>query len=193
MLTPGTISVPQSQWQPVGQRDAFIHEHRLLVELASSPPDWFNRLKATPGVQNTGFLDPKDYLCRTIIYGTPPPGVAVPLNATQAGTYARITFSSPLNTYDAALYTVSNLGLRLVDPCYEQALLHRGKPLWHPMGQEQSFTSTPSLIVATSKEVTSSLWKEHLRALPGIVSIASPYTATCKYLSFGQTNGNMRY
>src|SRR5260370_28229729 len=72
MLTPGTNSIPRPQSQPMGQRDSFLHEHRLLVYLASPPFDWFKRLKATPGVRGTGFLAPKDGVCHAVVYGTPP-------------------------------------------------------------------------------------------------------------------------
>jgi len=179
MLTPGSTSTPWPRWQPVGQRETFLHEHRLLVDLASPPSDWFMRLKATPGVSKTGFLDPRDSVCRAVVYGTPPPGVAVPLNAVQAGSYTRITFTHPIDNYDAALYDISNVGLRLVDPCYEQAMLHHKRATWHPMGQEHTFAIAHTLILATSKLVTSSLWQNQLHTLAGVSSIETPYTVKC--------------
>jgi len=179
MLTPGSISTPWPRWQPVGQRETFLHEHRLLVDLASPPSDWFKRLKAPPGVSETGFLDPKDGVCRAVVYGTPPSGIAVPLNAAQAGTYTRITFTHPMDNYDVALYEISNVGLRLVDPCYEQAMLHNKRATWHPMGQERTFATAHTLILATSKLVTSSLWQNQLRTLAGVSSIETPYTVKC--------------
>ncbi len=179
MLTPGSTSTPWPRWQPVGQRETFLHEHRLLVDLASPPSDWFMRLKATPGVSKTGFLDPKEGVCRAVVYGTPPPGITVPLNAAQAGTYTRITFTHPIDNYDAALYATSNVGLRLVDPCYEQALLYEKRATWHPMGQEHMFATAHTLILATSKLVTSSLWQNQLHTLAGVSSIETPYTVKC--------------
>ncbi len=177
LVTPES-ALPVPRWQPMGQRDTFMHEHRLLVDMASPPLDWLKRLQTTPGVQETRYAG--DLVCLAVIYGTPPPGVAVPLNAAQAGTYARVTFTHPLDNYDAALYVVSNVGLRLVDPCYEQALLQRQEtPPWHPMGQEHTFATTHALVVATSKRVTSSLWQEQLRAFPGVVTIESPFSVKC--------------
>jgi len=179
MLTPGSTSTPWPRWQPVGQRETFLHEHHLLVDLASPPADWFMRLKATPGVSTTGFLDPKEGVCRAVVYGTPPPGVAVPLTAVQADTYSRITFTHPLDTYDAALYAISNVGLHLVDPCYEQAWLNQKRPTWHPMGQEHLFATAHTLILATRTFVTSSLWQNQLHTLAGVRSIETPYTVNC--------------
>src|SRR5258706_11958867 len=137
------------------------------------------RLKATPGVSKTGFLDPKEGVCRAVVYGTLPPGVAVPLTSAQAGTYTRITFTHPIDKYDAALYAISNVGLQLVDPCYEQAWLHEKRPTWHPMGQEHMFATAHTLILATSTLVTSSLRQNQLHTLAGVGSIETPYTVKC--------------
>lgn len=120
---------------------------------------------------------------RDLSSDAPPPGIAIPLTSAQAGTYARITFAHPIDTYDAALYTVINTGLALADFCYEQgrdkyAKQHQ-EPTWHPMGQEKSFARTHSLVVTRTKRVTSSLWREQLLATPGVIAIASPYTTPC--------------
>lgn len=178
MLTPGVDSIPQPRWHPVGQRDNFAHEHRLLVDLAFAPDDWLSRLKATTGVSNTGFLDPKNGVCQTVVYGTPSPGVAVPLTAVQAGSYAHITFKQPVTNYDEALYTVSNVGLRLADPCYEQSVSQSKSP-WRSMNQEKSFTDTHTLIVATSTLVTSDLWQTQLQSTSGVAIIQTPFMARC--------------
>jgi hypothetical protein len=179
-LTPGA-GQPHPQWQPMGQRAAFLSNHRLFVTSTySAPNDWRLRLAATPGVQVGAS---QGSICSAVVYGTPPPGIAIPLTAAQAGTYVRVTFAQPINTYDAAIYTVINTGLALADYCYEQGLDKYAKqhqePVWHPMGQEASFARTHTLIVTTTKRVTSSLWLEQLRATPGVTAIASPYTTPC--------------
>ena len=175
MLTPGQEASPQPRWQPMGQRDTFLQEHQLrFISTLSSPADWSKRLTAISGVVKVS--SPGVIYCPEVVYGTPPSGVAVPLNASQAGTYARITFAHPVDTYDTALYMVSNLGLQLADYCYEQAT---SKPPWHAVGQEQTFTTTHALTVETSKRITSSLWQDQLHTLPGVVTIESPFTMKC--------------
>jgi hypothetical protein len=183
MLTqgPGPGSDPQSQWQPMGQRDSFIHTHLLrVITTLSSPLDWSKRLETNPGVVKVDY--PGVIYCPAVVYGTPSPEVAVPLNAGQSGDFARITFTRSMNDYDTALYAVSNLGLQLADPCYEHAKSQGTEtltPSWHPMGQEHTFLTTHSLIVETTKAVTSSLWQTQLRTFPGVVSIETPYTVKC--------------
>ncbi len=180
MFTPESQFPPLQQWQPVGQRGSYQLLHRLLVDLALPPGNWFARLKAAPGVRSMEFPDPSAYYCPKVIYGTPSPDIAIPLSASHSETYTRISFAHPLNNYDAALYVISNLGLMLVDPCYEQASLQGNQNLaWHPMGQEQVFAHTQTLIVATHATVTSDHWQKQLQAISGVVSIESPYTAYC--------------
>lgn len=176
-LTPGAEQV-YPQWQPMGQKVTFLSDHRLFVTSTySAPSDWRLRLRATPGVQ-IGVS--QGSICQSVVYGTPPPGIAIPLTSAQAGTYVRVTFAHPIDTYDAALYTVVNTGLALADFCYEQDTLFKHQELvWHPVGQGISFARTHTLIVTTTKRVTSSLWLEQLRATPGVVAIASPFTTSC--------------
>ncbi|MFL5653917.1 MAG: hypothetical protein ACJ8CB_07045, partial [Ktedonobacteraceae bacterium] len=60
------------QKEEEGPHDA--KDVQVFEKISLPPSDWFNRLKATPGVSKTGFLDPKDGVCRAVVYGTPPPG-----------------------------------------------------------------------------------------------------------------------
>jgi hypothetical protein len=171
-------------WQPVGQKDVFLNEHLLTVETSVyAPSDWMQRLRTTTGVRDMKQLISSQPLCSPsqITYGTPAPGVAVPLSGAEGTTYARISFVSPLNTYDSALYAVSNLGLLLADPCYkqaqEQADKHtitfpwNSKPSWHPMSQEHGFSASRELIIETSPTNASILWRSQLYALPGVVDV----------------------
>jgi len=176
-LTPGAEQ-PHPQWQPMGQKATFLNDHRLFVTSTySAPTDWRLRLAAIPGVHIGVF---QGSICQSVVYGTPPPGIAIPLTSAQAGTYARLTFAHPIDTYDAALYTVVNTGLALADFCYEQDTFFKyQQPVWHPVGQAISFARTHTLIVTTTKSVTSSLWLEQLRATQGVLTITSPYTTAC--------------
>lgn len=177
MITPapGKGIVPQVLWRPVGQKDTFFHKHQLLVDRASPPTNWWERLHTTPGVTGAGFLDPKDGVCKAVTYETPSPNTATLSPGDAAGIYARIVFNHQ-EEYDQALYIISNEGLRLIDPCYEQTTLQGQKPSWHPMGQEHTFSATHVFIVATSRGITSSLWLKDLKTLPGILSIEYPFT-----------------
>lgn len=177
MITPapGKGIVPLRLWQPVGQKDTFIYKHQLLVDRTFPPTDWWDRLNATPGVTSAGFLNPKYGVCKAVTYETPSPSTAIPSPGDAAGIYAHIAFS-PQEKYDQALYLINNEGLRLIDPCYEQATLQGQKPSWHPMGQEHTFSATHVFIVATSRGITSSLWLRDLKTLPGILSIEYPFT-----------------
>ncbi len=99
------------------------------------------------------------------------------------GIFVRITFAAPLDTYDVALLTVSDLGLVLIDPCSFQPMSRSGvthtPAPWHPMGQETTFAATHTLLVMTTTHFTSTLWRQQLAATPGVATIASPYTAHC--------------
>lgn len=190
LSTPGHQNIVRL-WQPMGQKETFPVEHRLSV-LASvyAPSDWTQRLHTTPGVQDVQQMHYPLPPCSSshIAFGTPPSAVTVPLSAAEATMYAHITFTSPLNTYNAALSAVSNLGLLLADPCYERELstyeqsIHypwNSKPSWHSMSQERPFNTTSTLVIETSPMVTSSLWQSQLHALPGVVNIKTFSTAAC--------------
>jgi hypothetical protein len=170
-LTPNVL--PSPQWQPVGQKDAFLKNHRLLVQLTAFTPDDVSlRLQATPGVK----IGPHELdTCSAVVYGTPLPGTALP---GAAAAYVHVTFAHSVS-YDTALYTISNLGLALADLCYEHEKfdLYR-TPTWHPMSQEKSFIHTRTLIVETT-HVTSSLWQQQLHASPGVNTITSSSSLTC--------------
>lgn len=188
---PSTISNP---WQPMGEWNAFAQSHRLLVDRVSEPLDWEDRLLQTPGVlavQDGIPLYPGEsppgvgpasttYPCPVFLpEATPPPGVPVSLNAGNSGTYAWVAFSAPLSTYDAALYTVSNLGLALANPCYDQVAWRPTPPPWQSPGQETSFAVSQALVVVTTKSITSNLWQTQLRATAGVRVIQSGYTPPC--------------
>ena len=148
--TPGSTLQPQPVWQPVGQKETFLQNHQLQVyPTFSAPSDWRLRLAAIQGI-HVGVS--QGNICPHVIYGTPPPGTIMPLSSSQSGIYVRITFTN-LQTYDAALYTVSNLGLGLANICYEQAEVAAGRgpePSWQFTGEEQMFAKTHTLTVTTT-------------------------------------------
>lgn len=153
-----------------------MQEQQLFV--APTPlaaPDWPTRLAAVPGVRRIHTLP--FVSCppaAAIITGIPPPDASLDLTANQIATYVRITFARPTDQYDAALDAMSNLGLRLADPCYEQA-----QPAsWHAMGQEHPFASSHSLVVAPTL-LTSRRWQDQVRATPGVVAIDAPFATRC--------------
>lgn len=165
---PGKGIVPQQLWEPVGQRESYLSQHQLLIDTATPSADWWKRLHTSSEVHSVGFLEPSKYTCKSVTYGVPSAKTAIPLTASVAAQYARITFNAQ-ESYDNALYTISNEGLRLADPCYDQANLKGQNPSWHYMGQEKAFATTHTLTVATSKKITSNLWQEHLKTLPAIL------------------------
>ena len=93
---------------------------------------------------------------------------------------ARIVFA-PSTTYDEALYAISDLGLRLADPCYEsaQSANYSTHVPWPGAGQEQRFAATHDLIVAAAPLVTPIKWDQRARSLSGVSNVAVPYTVSC--------------
>jgi len=182
-------------WSPVGEKELYAQGHPIIIphHLAASehperthtiwisptplaPTNWIDRLRAIVGVHTVEFLD---WFSSPAIHTDPcPPGSVIALAEDQAGIYVRITFSLPANGYDTALYLISDLGLRLADPCYEQAKV-KGMPLnWHLMEQENMFAHEQVLIVATTT-ITPSDWEIRLRNANEIVTIEVPYTVRC--------------
>jgi hypothetical protein len=179
-------------WQPMGQQDTFLHAHYFfIVPSLYTPSDWLHRLQIIPGVLAVKPLGSRFPPCSPsqIAFSTPTPAVAIPLSGVEPTEYARITFTNPLNTYDKAIYTVSNLGLLLSDPCYKEAIVQADnraiqypwdtQPSWHLMDQESKFKANDTLLVETVPLITSSLWQSQLRTLPGIANLTIVSTTPC--------------
>ncbi|SRR5579885_518245 len=164
-------------WHQMDERDTFTQTHSLWVASSTiAPSDWLERLKAISSV--TALQTHPVFNCPAIHTGTPPSGATIALTEDQSGSYARIKFSLPASKYDTALYIVSKVGIRLADPCYEQAKKKGTSPDWHSMGQEDTFASERTLIVATTI-YTPNNWLAQLHAVHDIVSIESPFTPNC--------------
>jgi hypothetical protein len=173
-LLPYCDDAPDSRvrWQPVGQQEAFLsgeQAHELQVTITPlTPTGWLDRLlqvKLVSAIYN-GF-----YYCPEIpVDPTPVPNTLYFLGAQHPTIAIQLVFASPLDTYDLALFTISNLGFRLADPCYEH---HSSPRFWHPMGQEAPFASMHSLLVAVT-EANSTGWRDQLHALEGMKTIVVP-------------------
>ena len=190
-LQPSAFCGSPSVWQPVGQHDLFEQGHFLVVApgYETAPDDWSARLLASPGVQALKDVHPVYpgdqieatpdnfvlYPCPPILTSSPPSGS--PMRIGNHLSYARVSFVAQ-QTYDLALYTISNLGLGLADLCYEQALSQGNSPIWHPMGQEHAFSTTHALIVQTPG-LASNMWQQQLAADPNISKIETPLALRC--------------
>jgi hypothetical protein len=162
--TPQPAATSTTQWLP-----------RLEVILTPlAPGDWLRRLAALPSVVAiyNGYGG-----CPMIPVDIPPiPGVLYFLGETAWAEVVRVQFgASSADGYGQALATISGLGFRLADPCYEQSL---PPPAWRPMGQQASFASGGALVVAITA-ANSTQWLAQLKAAPGVVSVQAPYTQPC--------------
>ncbi len=95
--------------------------------------------------------------------------------------YTQVTFAAGVE-YAQALYEISNLGLRLADPCYEEALAFRPPPTWpawHPMSQRAPFSGSQRLVVAPGVQVSSTTWTDQLHALTDVRGVTTPYAPSC--------------
>ena len=193
--------ISNMQWQPAGQRAFFLQEHRLFVALTPlAPADWIERLKHVPGWVANITLEraSQPLFCPNASTGWGPPSTdstgssptsldtsgpaATILDYAQAASSptARVVFA-PYTTYDEALYAISDLGLRLADPCYERAQLanYPTPAPWPGAGQEQRFAATHDLIVSTASIVTPVNWNQKVKVLAGVSNVAVPYTVSC--------------
>lgn len=163
-----------SKWSPIGDKQMFMEAHGMwIASTPLAPSDWADRLKVLSGVVDVRTA--YNIMCPAM-FGTPPPGTTIALVPSQTGIYARITFSVQADPYQRALSTVSTLGLRLADPCYE--LSKRTPAEWHVMGQETPFAKTRTLLVATT-EVSPNNWQKQLRASADVASIQIPIPVQC--------------
>jgi hypothetical protein len=131
-----------------------------ILATTASAPDWLDRLKANPAIQN---------LQANPAFGCPsfpdaPPKIPTYLPENQAGTNVSVTFSNS-TSYDTALASITRLGYRLANPCYEQARAQGKKPTWASMGQEQMFANRHTLLLATTF-LNATNWQKQIKTLP---------------------------
>ena len=149
--------------------------HELAVAPAPlAPSDWLQRLAALPSVKSIydGFSSCPDIMEDL----TPVPGALYFLGVKARTEDLRVSFAATgAGGYGQALATISNLGFRLADPCYEQS----ASPLaWSPVGQQATFASSGALVVAITA-ANSTQWLAQLKTAPGVVSVQAPYTEQC--------------
>lgn len=139
----------------------------------AAPTDWVSRLAASPQV---------DYVENGLVFNCP----LIPLEKPVAGrsyflasagtqpnpTYLQVTFTSSA-TYQDAVTAAMSQGMRLARPCAEAA-----HDPWQPLSQESAYASGHTLTLALTI-ASSTLWRQQLRALPGVVSFQEPYEPSC--------------
>jgi hypothetical protein len=171
-------SLPQHvQWFPSGWQN-MPWGHRLwVVSTPVAAPYWLDRLRHASGVAAVQSGAGLQFNCPDDPFVTSPDQAGF-LNADQAGTYVRLTFAAPLVSYDDALATIDNLGLRLAEPCYEGGVAHAIPWLWHPMDQSASFAARHVLVVATTL-YASTTWRDQLQATHGVATVQAPAATSC--------------
>ena len=170
------------RWQPVGQQAEYAKGGNELF-VAPTPlaaTDWVDRLGAMVSVREVRTLARISCPPPVPAADTPAPDAFPLLPSNQAPIYSRLTFASvgtPMD-YGTAIVEVSNMGLRLADPCRERALARNGATTSLPAGQEQTFASAHTLMLATT-DAASTHWQEQLQAQFSMISIQIFSTASC--------------
>ncbi len=138
-----------SAWQPLmlkyGAVEAGDAFGMYVLATTASAPDWLDRLKANSAIQNLQ----ANPLTSCPQIPAAPPKIPTYLPQNQAGTNVSVTFSDS-TSYDTALASITRLGYRLANPCYEQARARGKQPSWISMGQEQMFANGHTLLLATT-------------------------------------------
>lgn len=163
---PGVVSVTHAQFSYPDQTTP-----------ATSLTATFSPSASPSAPESSPTVAPYVYTCP----GISPPAAGTPIipNADPTGAYARVSFTSPLDTYAGALAVAVNLGLRLADPCRDAAAAHGTPPPWQSPGQSPAFASTHALVVATTWEFTSNQWQSQLAQVPGVSGVQTPYAPAC--------------
>lgn len=166
-----------TRWTPIQYTaEEFAQLPDLTVQPTPlAPSDWLTRLQAASQVRmvRTNLITN----CPAYGFETPAPGTLLILGPHALASYARLTFA-PGVSYDAALQTISTLGLRLANPCYERAVAAGAPPPWQPAGQEAGFASSHTLLMAPGP-AASTQWQAQGRAATGATAEDAPYVAAC--------------
>lgn len=163
-------------WMPLAHTDGFADQPALTVFATPlAPRDWLHAALTAHGVKDV--RTDLASSCPAIFFVTPSAGAPLTLGASQPFVYTRLTFGANAS-YDVALLAVSNLGLRLADPCHEQALARGQGFAWQPAGQESAYAASHTLMLATSP-VAPSQWRGQARALPGVTDVEVNPAISC--------------
>jgi hypothetical protein len=165
----------------VGVEAAFDQRGGFVVHATpSAPSDWIVRLRSVTSVQiGSVYLSSSPANCPARdAEGTPPADAAHYAPHEQVDTILRVSFTQPATGYDAALAGITELGLRLADPCYEQGHAQDKASGWHAMGQEVAFARDGTLVLAVGPEA-SERWRAQAAAMSGVLGVDTPLAATC--------------
>lgn len=166
------------RWEAVEQQTNYDPtDPRLWVTATpTAPPDWSQRVEHLPAVQK--ILPPASGSCPNhLADATPEPNVAYYIADAHVGEIWRIGFAAGVS-YDATIASVNGIGIRLADPCYEQARSHGKSPAWHDMGQQDAFDRSHSLVIALTAD-TSTLWQQQVGSIPGAKPPVDPVSPAC--------------
>jgi outer membrane protein assembly factor BamB len=159
-------------WVSSDNKTFFGNDHEMTVlATVNSAPLWFERLKATGGIQMVQPDGP--HSCPLMRPGNGPAF----LPASQANIYVQVTFASTTR-YTPALDAVNALGFRLADPCYEQSRAQGHKPAWQSQDQSNTFNQSHTLILATTG-TNAVTWQKQLGSVKGVVKVVTPFKAGC--------------
>ncbi len=89
----------------------------------------------------------------------------------QCCSFVQVAFTSSAS-YDTALVAMTNLGMRLANPCHENDF---PPP---PVGQEANFAATHTLTLSTTPGA-STLWRSQLSATPGVSKVTAVGASYC--------------
>jgi hypothetical protein len=128
--------------------------------------DWADRLRRAQEVHDVQPVE-GSHPCTAARFSLTPPAADEDdgLPPDQVGAYTRLDFAAGVS-YAMALDETTNLGLRLADPCYERAVGRGQSPAWDPVGQDATFASGQTFIVATTA-LASTRWRERAQARAG--------------------------
>ena len=136
-----------------------------IVSTAAAAPRWLDRLKASEDTAQI-WVNPTNHcsINPSVLLTQP-----APLPLEQSGSFARVTFSGSVS-YDTALDTTMTLGFRLANPCYEYLRSLNQNPTWTPMGQESSFATSRTLLLATTPSNAVS-WRQQISTTPDVIKV----------------------
>jgi hypothetical protein len=171
-------------WQPVGVEAAFDQRGGFVVRATpAAASDWLDRLRSTLGAHiQTVYTTMTPANCPArIAEGTPPADAVRSVPREQVDSVLHVTFARSARSapgYETALKSVSELGLRLADLCYEQARAQGKAPAWHTIGQEAAFARDGALVLAVGPEA-SEQWRAQAAAMNGVLGVDAPYATAC--------------
>lgn len=163
---PPSESNRQIIWQPEGQTSQFAATAQLVVKTTYlAPADWRQRLTASISILS--LRPPTITTCPIVTPATT--SFLTPMRNSGPLVYQRVTFTAATK-YGDALSVISNLGLRLANPCYEAQWLANADPAWQPMTQTDAYIASHSLLISPVAGLASTAWQQQLNANTSVQS-----------------------